>query len=140
MDELRILHNLKNIEEIDNVALKGNLCCDCECQRFYIYHTGKQTKGILSPDIIKKNNRILIKAKCIQCGEEIVVLDTSIDGIEVTESIKEDLKQFKLKDNTKFKITLKYNYFKQSFKSNYFVDIFIDVESETLKKPRTIYE
>ncbi len=141
MDELRILNNLKNIKEKDNVALTGNLFCDCECEQFYIYHTGKQTKGVLSPDIIKKNGKIVIIAKCTLCGEEIVIFDTSIDGIEVTEKSIEVLNQLKLKNNiSKFRVTLSYNYFKQNFKSNYFLDIFIDVESDGLKSIRRIYE
>ena len=41
MDELRIINNLEIIEEIDNVALKGKLKCNCGCNEFYIYHTGK---------------------------------------------------------------------------------------------------
>ena len=47
MSELRIINNLEILEEIDNVALNGKLKCNCGCNEFYIYHTGKQTKGIL---------------------------------------------------------------------------------------------
>ena len=36
MSESRIMDNLEIIEEIDNVALKGKLKCNCGCNEFYI--------------------------------------------------------------------------------------------------------
>lgn len=39
MNQLRIIKNLDIIEEIDNVALKSKLKCNCGCNEFYIYHT-----------------------------------------------------------------------------------------------------
>ena len=63
MDELRIINNLEIIDEIDNVALKGKLNCNCGCNEFYIYHTGKQTKGTLSSDIVKHKKQDVINAQ-----------------------------------------------------------------------------
>ena len=60
MDELRIINNLEIIEEIDNIALKGKLKCNCGCNEFYIYHTGKQTKGILSSDLLNTKSKLLL--------------------------------------------------------------------------------
>ena len=63
MSESRIMDNLEIIEEIDNVALKGKLKCNCGCNEFYIYHTGKQTKGILFTDIVKHKKQVVISAQ-----------------------------------------------------------------------------
>lgn len=63
MSESRIMDNLEIIEEIDNVALKGKLKCNCGCNEFYIYHIGKQTKGILSPEIVKHKKQVVISAQ-----------------------------------------------------------------------------
>ena len=71
MDELRLINNLEIIEEINNAALKGKLKCNCGCNEFYIYHTGKQTKGILSSDIVKHKKQVVINAQCVNCKEII---------------------------------------------------------------------
>ena len=63
MSESRIMDNLEIIEEIDNVALKGKLKCNCGCNEFYIYHTGKQTIGVLSPEIVKHKMQVVINAQ-----------------------------------------------------------------------------
>ena len=57
--DLRIIDNLTNIIEHDNVALEGELICDCENARFEIHHSGKQTRGILAPYLVKKDKQIL---------------------------------------------------------------------------------
>jgi hypothetical protein len=82
MDELRIINNLEIIDEIDNVALKGKLKCNYGYNEFYIYHTGKQTKGILSSDIVKHKKQVVINAQCVNCNETIKIYDSTFDGIE----------------------------------------------------------
>ena len=128
MDELRIINNLKIIEEIDNVALKGKLNCNCGCNEFYIYHTGKQTKGILFPDIIKHKKQVVINAQCVNCKEIIKIFDSTIDGIKPI-----NVKQYEFK-----KLVLKKEI--DTFKTNKFADCFIDVESEKINKSKRIYE
>lgn len=46
--QLRIFDNLRILIERGEVALFGKLVCDCECEHFYVFHSGKQTKGILT--------------------------------------------------------------------------------------------
>jgi hypothetical protein len=55
--KLRILDNLINIKEHNNVDIAGKLMCDCGCNHFSIFHTGKVTKGIFASYLIKKINK-----------------------------------------------------------------------------------
>lgn len=138
---LRIINNLDNIKEYSSEALSGVLKCNCGSNKFHIYHTGKQTKGILSSDIVKYKGQIIIYAKCLKCKEIIKVLDTNIDGIKPKEIQQQKFKKFILKkDIDIFEITLMYNYYKKDYKTNRFVECFIAVENEKLIKPRRIYE
>lgn len=141
MDELRIINNLEIIEEIDNIALKGKLKCSCGCNEFYIYHTGKQTKGIFYPDIIKHKKQVVINAQCVNCKEIIKIFDSTIDGIKPINAKQYEFKKLVLKkDIDTFKIIMMYNYYKEDYKTNKFVECFIDVESEKLKKNKRIFE
>ena len=141
MDELRIINNLEIIEEIDNVALKGKLKCKCGCNVFYIYHTGKQTKRILSPEIVKHKKQVVINAQCVNCKEIIKIFDSTIDGIKPVDAKQYEFKKLVLKkDIDTFKIIMMYNYYKEDYKTNKFVECFIDVESAKLNKIKRIYE
>lgn len=141
MDELRLINNLEIIEEINNAALKGKLKCNCGCNEFYIYHTGKQTKGILFPDIIRHKKQVVINAQCVNCKEIIKIYDSTIDGIEPINTKKYEFKKLVLKkDIDRFKIIMMYNYYKEDYKTNKFIECFIDVESEKLKKVKRIIE
>lgn len=141
MDELRIINNLEIIEEIDNVALKGKLKCNCGCNEFYIYHTGKQTKRILSSDIVKHKKQVVINAQCVNCKEKVKIYDSTIDGIKPINAKQYEFKKLVLKkDIDTFKIIMMYNYYKEDYKTNKFVECFIDVESEKLKKFKRIIE
>ena len=51
-NKLRIINNLDNISENNNVTLEADLVCDCGNKYFKIYHSGKQTKGIFAPYLI----------------------------------------------------------------------------------------
>ena len=81
-NKLRIIDNIKILEEHDNVAMACQLICDCGCNHFIIFHTGKVTKGIFAPYLIKKDKQIVIKAVCKDCGKSIIVFDSKIDGIK----------------------------------------------------------
>ena len=139
--DLRIINNLEIIDEIDNVALKGKLKCNCGCNELYIYHTGKQTKGILSSDIVKHKKQVVINAQCVNCKEIIKIFDSTIDGIKPINAKQYEFKKLVLKkDIDTFKITIMYNYYKEDYKTNKFVECFIDVESEKLKKNKRMFE
>ena len=141
MDGLRIINNLEIIEEIDNIALNGKLKCNCGCNEFYIYHTGKQTKGILSPEIVKHKKQVVINAQCVNCKEIIKIFDSTIDSIKPINAKQYEFKKLVLKkDIDTFKIIMMYNYYKEDYKTNKFVECFIDVESTKLKKNKRIFE
>jgi hypothetical protein len=117
------------------------LKCNCGCNEFYIYHTGKQTKGILSSDIVKHKKQVVINAQCVNCNETIKIYDSTFDGIKPIDTKKYEFKKLVLKkDIDTFKITMMYNYYKEDYKTNKFVECFIDVESAKLKKNKRIFE
>lgn len=140
-DQLRILDNLRIIIERDEVALMGELVCDCGCEHFYIFHSGKQTKGILASYLIKKDKQIVIKAVCEKCGKEIIIYDSKIDGIKPLGNNEYPIDKFVLKNiKDSYEITLKYNYYKNDYKTNKFVDCFIEIKNEDMKKVKQLYE
>lgn len=141
MGELRIINNLESIVEIKNEALSGKLKCYCGCKEFYIYHTGKQTKGILSSDIVKYKKQVVINAHCINCNEIIKIFDSTIDGINPILTNQYEFKKLVLnKDVNTFNIIMMYNYYKEDYKTNKFVNCFIDVENKKIKKKKRIFE
>ena len=118
--KLRILDFLTDIEEVNDVALSAKLQCTCGCTNFYFSHTGKQTKGILAPYIVKKKGQLILKALCHSCGNSIIVYDSEKDGTHtfgnrlttefvsfVSKSLPNDLS-----------VVIKYNYFPEKFKEN----------------------
>lgn len=141
MDSLRIIENLDNICEHDNVALEGDLICECGNKLFKIFHSGKHTKGILAPYLVNKDNQILIEAKCTCCGYRIKLYDSSIDGNNKSNSVEKNTKQFIiLNDGDEYKIHLMYNYYEENFKTNSFEECFIEISNSKLKKARRLYE
>lgn len=138
-ENLRIKEHLIILQEHQPVAFKAKLVCDCGCEKFKIYYTGKQTKGILSPHLVKKNKQIEIEAVCKNCGNKIIVLDTAKDGMHPHIVKKDNLKPFQLKGQDLFSIELSYNYLEDSYMTNQFVDCFIDVKNDNEKVIR-IYE
>ncbi|MDY0278297.1 MAG: hypothetical protein RBQ97_09470 [Acholeplasma sp.] len=140
-NKLRIIDNLNIYEIHDNVAIAGKLMCDCGCHLFSIYHTGKVTKGILAPYLIKKDKQIVIRAICKDCGKSIIIFDSKIDGIKpiMCDTYPEEKFQIKNIDEN-FEIVLKYNYYQNDFKTNKFVDCFIKIENKDMKKVKQLYE
>lgn len=112
-------------EEHDKIAVCGNLKCDCGCDEFKIFHTGKQTKGIFSSHLKKEEKQILIEAKCAKCGKNIKLYDTSIDGEKPTTISHFDEKQFIYKNNEEFKVKIFLNYYEENYMTNKFVSIYI---------------
>ena len=140
-NQLRIIDNIKIIEVHDNVAMSGQLVCDCGCKSFEIFHTGKVTKGILTSYLIKKDKQIVIKAVCEKCGKPIIIYDSKIDGINpfITKEYLEE--KFSIKNiKNEYEIIMKYNYYSKDFKSNRFVNCFIEIKNDDMKKMKQLYE
>jgi len=139
--KLRIIDNLENICEHNNAALEGDLVCECGSHYFEIYHSGKQTKGILAPYLVKNTPRIVIEAKCTCCEHSIIIFDNSIDGVKRTTADATTKKPFTLLNDTyAYKIHLMYNYFENNFNTNLFEDCFIEISHSKFKKPRLLFE
>lgn len=139
--QLRIIDNLKIIEEHDDVAMSGHLICDCGCKSFEIFHTGKKTRGIFSAYLVKKDKQIVIKTVCNQCGKSFVIYDSKTDGLYplITEEYLEQ--KFRLKnDDETYEIVMMYNYYPKDFKTNQFYDLFIKIQNSEIKKFRPLYE
>ena len=141
-NKLRIIDNLENIYEHNNVALEGDLVCDCGNQYFKIYHSGKQTKGIFAPYLVKNNSQIIIEAQCTCCEHSIIIFDNSIDGVKRVNADETVKKLFNIFNDTyAYKIHLMYNYFENNFKTNLFEDCLIEIISNSkFKKPRRLFE
>ena len=129
--KLRLSEYLKNIEEFNGVAISAKLHCTCGNCAFAFSHTGKQTKGILAPYIIRKNKQLVLKANCSKCGNEIVVYNSQIDGStpKIAE-VTHEFTTFSTKNLSEFEVVIKYNYFPEKLKedgnySNQFEDCFI---------------
>lgn len=139
--KLRILDNLINIKEHNNVALEGDLICNCGNQYFKIYHSGKQTKGILAPFLVNKNKQIIIETRCTCCNESTVIYDNSLDESKKNNFERLPLQLFDiLNDDYYFKIHMMYNYYEENFKTNAFEECFIEISNSKFKKPRRLYE
>ena len=140
MNLLRIIDNLRILEEHDNAALSGQLVCQCGCEKFSIFHTGKQTRGILFTNLIKSNGQIQIDAKCDNCQSSFTILDTAVDGTNPRSAKKGELKQLYIKDIDSFEIRMYYNYYPKNFKTNRFEDCIIEASNSALRKNKIIYE
>lgn len=140
-NKLRIIDNLNIYEIHDNVAIAGKLMCDCGCHLFSIYHTGKVTKGILASYLLKKDKQIVIRAVCKDCGKSIIIFDSKIDGIKpiMCDTYQEEKFQIENIDEH-FEIVLKYNYYSKDYKTNKFVDCFIEIKNRDMKKVKQLYE
>ena len=121
MSRLRIIDNLKILEEANKVAVEASLVCDCGNEYFHVLHTGKQTKGILAPYIIRQNKQLVLQAKCRNCGKTIEVFNSKLDGTRAKpQTGTYELTTFVLpKSNiAEFEVVVKYNYFPEKIKGN----------------------
>ena len=121
-------------EEHDKVAVSGNLKCSCGMDKFMIYHTGKQTRGILSPHIKKMEKQILIEAKCPKCGRTIQIYDNTIDGEKPAMASVLERKQFIYKNIKEFKTKIFLNYYEENYMTNKFVTIYVHLVNNNGKK------
>ena len=118
---LRTLKYLYNIEEFNGVAISAKLRCTCGDCFFRFSHTGKQTKGILAPYIIKQNKQLVLQAKCRNCGKTIEVFNSKLDGTRAKPQVETyEFTTFTLpKSNiAEFEVVVKYNYFPEKIKEN----------------------
>lgn len=139
-NKLRIIDNLNIYEIHDNVAIAGKLMCDCGCHLFTIFHTGKVTKGILAPYLIKKDKQIVIRAVCKDCGKSINIFDSKIDGIKPIMCDRYPEEKFQIKNiDENFEIVLKYNYYSKDYKTNNFVECFIEIKNKDMKQIKQLY-
>ncbi len=144
---LRILDYLTNIAECDGVSLSAHLQCTCGGNKFQFLHTGKQTKGILAPFIIRKNHPLVLKAICPCCQNSIIVYDSAKDGAHAQN--KNVAKEFETFVSNKvanpFSVVIKYNYLPENFKigeqySNQFENCFIYIIDENGKEKKALIE
>ncbi len=129
--KLRILDYLTDIEEINGVAFSAKLKCSCGSTKFVFLHTGKQTKGIFAPYIIKKSSQLALKAKCNRCNNEIVVYDSQVDGAKPKAAKgSREFSPFVIPKSPEFEVIIKYNYLPENITesgeySNRFENCFI---------------
>ena len=118
--KLRVLDFLTDVQEVNGVALSAKLQCTCGCTNFYFSHTGKQTKGILAPYIVKKKGQLILKALCHSCGNSIIVYDSEKDGTRTSDNrLTTEFVSFVPKSlPNNLSVVIKYNYFPEKFKEN----------------------
>jgi hypothetical protein len=119
--KLRLLDYLDDISEHNGVAISSKLRCACGNSTFEFFHTGKQTKGILAPYIIRKNKQLILQAKCRSCGKTIEVFNSALDGSRAKEQAGTyEFTAFVLPKSkeTEFEVAVKYNYFPDKLKEN----------------------
>lgn len=121
MKDLRILKSLVNLDE-DNerFRLRGDLVCKCGCTSFKVFHTGKQTKAILTPSYIHfVEEQLALLAVCNNCGEEIEFFDSNIDGrnATITEDFEYDQFLYGKNKSENFKLSLMFHYDESKFKN-----------------------
>ena len=134
MDKIRIYKNLKILEERKNVAFQGSLICDCKNEFFYISHTGKQTRGILAPFLVKKKRQLSIVCSCCRCGKEINLYDSTVDGLKPFDTPKLEYQDFSQNSTRAFKVVMSYNYFEKDYLTNRFAECIITLLDENEKQ------
>ncbi len=130
MERLRIIDNLRVIEERRGVAFSGALVCDCKNESFYLTHTGRQTRGILSPYLAKKKGQLRVKCCCTKCGREITVYDSTLDGLKPKPCEKGEFSDLVIKSTRAFGVVMSYNYYEEDYLTDRFVECFISLSDE----------
>lgn len=144
---LRIWDYLANVEEFNGVSISANLQCTCGATEFQFSHTGKQTKGILAPFIIRKKKQLVLKAVCSRCQNSIIVYDSTKDGEKVrTADSDYAFAPFSTKEISRpFPVVIKYNYWPEKMKtgewySNEFQNCFIYIADKNGKAEKALIE
>ena len=149
MKKLSVLPYLSNIKEYNGLntgtlknepcAMEATLTCSCGNNKFKIIHTGKQTKGILSPLIIKKEKQLRVMAVCHECANRIEIYNSSEDNC------LNEFSDFSISNTSVWQIKLMYNYYlrKMKFEGDYsdsFEDFFANIFTESHKPKRLLEE
>lgn len=145
--KLRILDYIKDVKEHNGVSLSAKLQCTCGCSNFEFSHTGKQTRGIFAPFIIKKNGQLILKAVC-PCGNSIIVYDSTQDGTHAHNNTDSpyDFAPLTVKSlPNQLSVVIKYNYFPEKLKtgefySNQFENCFIYIIDDNEKERKALIE
>ena len=119
--KLRLLDYLDDISEYNGVAISSKLRCTCGNSTFEFFHTGKQTKGVLAPYIIRRNKQLILHAKCRNCGKTIEIFNSTLDGSRAKAQVGTyEFTAFALPKSkgTEFEVVVKYNYFPEKVKEN----------------------
>ena len=145
---LQLLKYLTDVKEINGVAISGKLQCSCGEKAFQFYHTGKSTKGIISPYIVKKDRQLILIAKCPQCNNEIEVYNSTKDGVNARP--RDKIEEFaplviQKSKSSYFPVIVKYNYFLENIKygntySNLFENCFIYILNDDGKEGKALIE
>ena len=145
--KLRILDFLTDIQEVNGVALTAKLQCTCGCSNFYFSHTGKQTRGILAPFIVKKKGQLVLNALCHSCGNSIIVYNSEKDGTHASgNSLTSEFVSFVSKSlPNNLSVVIKYNYFPEKLKikdcyTNQFENCFIYIVDQNGKEGKALIE
>ncbi|MBR0449492.1 MAG: hypothetical protein IIX30_01595 [Clostridia bacterium] len=145
--KLRLLDYLSDIKEFNGVSLSAKLQCTCGSNSFEFSHTGKQTRGILAPFIVKKNDQLVLKAFCPSCGNSIIVYDSTKDGAHACDisSPCEFVPLVAKSLPNQLSVVIKYNYFPEKFKmekvySNQFENCFIYIIDKNRKEGKALIE
>ncbi len=145
--KLRILDYLKDVKEHNDVSLSTKLQCTCGCSNFEFSHTGKQTRGILAPFIVKKNGQLILKTVCSCCSNSIIVYDSTQDGTHARNiNLPFEFVPLTVKSlPNQLSVVIKYNYFPEKFKigesySNQFENCFIYITDENGKEGKALIE
>lgn len=134
--KLTLLDYLTDIREYDGVAISGDLRCTCGQRQFAIQHTGKQTKGIFSPYIVRKEKQLTVKAICTGCSRSITLYRSGTDRGD-----EQPFQPFTLpRSSGKFSIRVKYNYRPENLKTDCFENCFLYLLSDDGEEGKALIE
>ena len=138
------MRNEKNfINEVNhnNAALETELRCDCGGDLFRISHSGYMRKGLFGGvSIYEKENQLLIKCDCVNCCKQYHLYNSTKDGTSPREISVGACEPLRIKDETRFKIKLRYNFMEMNYKTDQFEMFFLDVKLPNGTKYITICE
>lgn len=131
--------NKEETEKYNKESLIGNLKCSCGSYEFNLYHTGRVTKGILLPYVVKTQKQIFLEAVCSSCNKRIQLYDSCVDGEKPIIVPHPEKKKLEIKGVDKFKLEICLNYMNDDY---YFTNKFFTfyLYWKTNNKDIVIYE
>ncbi|MFH0993841.1 MAG: hypothetical protein V1761_05790 [bacterium] len=144
MERLSTFDHLCHIEEKAGCTLQGDLVCSCENEWFSLFYFGKQTKGILSPDIVRKQKTLFLEGRCFVCGAKITIFDSASMGSSARGAKNNPsttngwpLMPFGIRP---YKIKVLYNYMPSNLYSVNFEEIYVEAKASEATKWKRIVE